>query len=605
MKLSQKITLGSLGGVLLFALVLGILAMWNINRTFDRTLVSFEAGLMGEKEAYIKDQVHVAVGAIQAAAESNADAPEEAAAQLAAKLRYANGSGYFFAYEPDDQGGWKFAFHGTKAALWGKTTDITKPDIKGFAFHEALIEAGRNGGGFVKYHYEKPTTKEIVGKLAYAKAMPELGWIVCGGIYVDDINASLDEVGGVVKAGERNLLFQLMVAAGLLLPLLAFGSWYLARRMTLPLLEAVKLADAVSVGDLTRRLNSSGKDETGQLSRSLDQMADALQKKAEEAAAIASGDLSISIQVAGPQDAFGHAIKKMHAKLNEVLHGVRTSAQQVALGTTEISDSSTSLSQGAVEQAASLQEISASLTELTSQVNRNADDAEKADRLTDEATEAGSEGVKRMGNMTEAMGEISHSSEEIAKIIKVIDDIAFQTNLLALNAAVEAARAGKHGKGFAVVAEEVRNLAGRSAKAARETAELIEGSLDKVNTGTRISGETAEALEGIATSVEQASDLVRGITTASREQARGIEEVNTGLSQIDSVTQNNSASAEEIASATNVLQDQAQVLQKMLAYFRLDESAVPQEEMTPADFAAEEVESGEMADIVLSSGSGW
>ncbi|PID81573.1 hypothetical protein CSB20_02280 [bacterium DOLZORAL124_64_63] len=377
----------------------------------------------------------------------------------------------------------------------------------------------------------------------------------------------------MIHAEEKKLVSILTLVAAILLPLIALISWFLARRMTKPLLDAVELANAVSAGDLTKRLNSTSNDETGQLARSLDAMANTLEKKADEAAAIAAGNLAISIEMTNPNDVFGQAIQKMHAKLKEILSGVNQSAQQVELSASEISDNSTHLSQGAVEQAASLQEITSSLEELTAQVNKNADAAVEADRLTDEATTAGRDGVKLMSQMTEAMDEISHSSEEIAKIIKVIDDIAFQTNLLALNAAVEAARAGKHGKGFAVVAEEVRNLAGRSAKAARETAMLIEGSLDKVQVGARLSGETAQALEGISSRVEQASDLVRGITEASREQASGIKEVNTGLSQVDSVTQVNASNAEEIASSTNVLRDQTTTLTELLAYFHLDDQA--------------------------------
>jgi methyl-accepting chemotaxis protein len=175
-----------------------------------------------------------------------------------------------------------------------------------------------------------------------------------------------------------------------------------------------------------------------------------------------------------------------------------------------------------------------------------------------------------MSAMTEAMDEISRAGSDISKIIKTIDEIAFQTNLLALNAAVEAARAGQHGKGFAVVAEEVRNLAARSAKAARETADLIEGSVAKTRNGVEIAGETATALDEIVNGIGKVSDLVAEISAAGREQAEGIGQVNTGLGQIDQVTQQNTANAEESAAAAEELSGQAEELRRLLQRFRLD-----------------------------------
>jgi methyl-accepting chemotaxis protein len=402
---------------------------------------------------------------------------------------------------------------------------------------------------------------------------------------VDDMLVVSETVGEKIEESREAGIQSVAVISGLMLLVFAVLSGGLAflisRNITRPLVAAVQVADAVSAGDLSHRLVSNVQDEVGDLARSLDQMSDGLQEKAKLAMGIAQGDLTAEVVPAGPKDEFGQALHQMSEQLNEVLGGIQNAAAQVGTGSKEIADSSTNLSQGATEQAASLQEISASMTELNGQVKLNAESAGQADQLSNVARETAATGVEQMQTMTSAMDEISGSSEEIAKIIKVIDDIAFQTNLLALNAAVEAARAGQHGKGFAVVAEEVRNLAGRSAKAARETSELIEGSLSKVKNGTTIAGETATSLESIVESVTKASDLVGEIASASNEQAQGITEVSQGLTQIDSVTQQNTANSEETASAAQELSSQAATLQYLVKKFRLKgfdsahEAAVP------------------------------
>ncbi|MCF6179953.1 MAG: methyl-accepting chemotaxis protein, partial [Geopsychrobacter sp.] len=255
--------------------------------------------------------------------------------------------------------------------------------------------------------------------------------------------------------------------------------------------------------------------------------------------------------------------------LNELMGNVSIAGDQIASGANEISGSSQDLSQGATTQAASMEEISASMGEMSSQIKQNAEYAGQADSLSTEAKNAAERGSKQMGEMVQAMSEINSAGQNISKIIKVIDEIAFQTNLLALNAAVEAARAGQHGKGFAVVAEEVRNLAARSAKAAQETSELIEGSVEKTAKGTQVANRTAEVLTEIVGGITKVSDLVKEISVASNEQAQGIAEVTGGLGQIDQVTQQNTATAEESAAAAETLSSQAMQLQQMLSRFKI------------------------------------
>jgi methyl-accepting chemotaxis protein len=264
--------------------------------------------------------------------------------------------------------------------------------------------------------------------------------------------------------------------------------------------------------------------------------------------------------------------------LNRTLRRVSSSldeeAEQVTAAAGQVSQASQSLAEGASEQAASLEETSSSLEEMSSMTKRNADNAQKANDLAKQARSAADKGVGDMQAMSTAMEAIKTSSDDIAKIIKTIDEIAFQTNILALNAAVEAARAGEAGMGFAVVADEVRNLAQRSAQAAKETAAMIEGAISKTGQGVEISRRVAETLNEIVAKARQVDELVAEVAGASREQTQGITQINTAVGQMDKVTQSNAASAEESAAASEQLNAQAETMkQSVLELLQLVEGS--------------------------------
>jgi methyl-accepting chemotaxis protein len=332
------------------------------------------------------------------------------------------------------------------------------------------------------------------------------------------------------KAAAQKAVY-VMIVFVVVAMLIALGlGFFIARAISRPIGEMVDVANKIAAGDLDVEIAIQTKDEIGTLAQTFNVMAE---------------------------------------NVNRTMTNINDAAEQVAAGAHQIAASGQALSQGSTEQASSIEEITASMTEVAAQTKQNAVNAGQANELAISSKEQAVQGNSQMQEMVKAMAEINDSSANISKIIKVIDEIAFQTNILALNAAVEAARAGQHGKGFAVVAEEVRNLAARSANAAKETTTMIEGSIKKVEVGTQMANRTAEALDSIVDGVSKAAALVGDIATASHEQASAISQINQAINQVSQVVQTNSATAEESASASEELSSQAEVLKGNVSKFKL------------------------------------
>lgn len=334
MGISRKIISLNIGSLALFSLIFTLVLVWGLNGAFQEVTEGSAESLMVEKEAYIKDQVESAWLLLDKLAQDGKSAENVAQAQeLLSALRYADGSGYFFAYQAETEG-YTFAFHGTKTKLWGKKANLSKPDVKGFAFRQALVDAGRGGGGFVSYSYEKPTTKEVVGKLAYAKHHPGWNWVLVGGIYVDDIDASMATMKADMDHQKSNLLTILVVTALGVLLLASGASWWLARSLSGPLLKATNQVHVTS-GEMS---SSSGQiAETSQVlarqatdqAASLQESAATLEKLAAQARSNAesSSEVNRLMRMTGERvGATGEAMTEM----TETMDGIRTSSDEIS-----------------------------------------------------------------------------------------------------------------------------------------------------------------------------------------------------------------------------------------------------------------------------------
>lgn len=381
-----------------------------------------------------------------------------------------------------------------------------------------------------------------------------------------------------MESGEKTywstLLFVLfLIAAALVISFIIMGK--LVKAITIPLVEIQNAAHALSQGDFRTSITYESTDELGEtcknMQESFEKLKRVISKISSVMVSLSKGDLTanVSMGFSGEMKAIEESIQKLVSNLNESMRAIKGSANQIDSGANQVSGGAQALAQGTTEQASSVEELAATITEISHRVHENSENAEKANAFATDSGNVAQSTREDMDKMIAAMREISETAQNIKKVIKVIDDIAFQTNILALNAAVEAARAGSAGKGFAVVADEVRNLAGKSAEAAKNTTALIESAIAAVSQGEKIAGKTSETFEDLMDKVHKIVSTIGEISAASKEQANAIQEISIGVEQISTVVQTNSATSEESAAASEELSSQASILNSMVKQFKL------------------------------------
>ena len=431
--------------------------------------------------------------------------------------------------------------------------------FKNIADIENRHYAGLRNAGVINGQSVRLRSTDGISRYYTAGVVPSTDWILYTAIPVSVVEASI----------RSQIIMAVAVFVIVLVIAVILISISLKRIIVSPIKGITQAANILARGETGVALDDRYVGEIELLAESFRGMEEFNKQQTEWLEHIAEGDLSVSVKPRGSNDRIGQAILRMLGQLNSMFYEISDSTHKTADGNKQIADSSQSLAHGATRQAASIQQLSSSVTEIANRTKINAEMAEKAALLSDAIKANADKGNSQMDDMISAVKEINAASQNIGKVIKVIDDIAFQTNILALNAAVEAARAGSAGKGFAVVAEEVRNLAAKSAQAAKETGDMIQNSIEKAQLGSRIASETAASFTEISNGINESSLLVGKIADSSKEQSQGISQLNIGIDQVAQVIAQNTATAQESAAASQEMSDRSDMLEHLISQFRL------------------------------------
>lgn len=516
MQLLQRISVTRRLGALVFFATLAILTMTLGLSISERSM------LIQERQSGVRQTVEIAHGLLtqfHAQAEQGQMTQTEAqtrALQAIGKLRY-SGTEYFWINDMHP----RMIMHPVRPQLDGQDLNEHKDPTGRRLFVDFVNIIKKDGAGYHRYLWPKPGSDDPVEKVSYIMGFDAWGWVIGSGVYIDTVNAAFATRLQWAAAG-----------CGVIVLLLLGVGWLLST-------------------SILKQLGA----EPGELLALTHRMA--------------QGDLSASAGSEGQAGSVTYGLESMRANVAGIVQGVRSSAERVAMASEEINQGNQDLAHRTEEQASALEQTAASMEQLGNTVRQNADSARQANQLALNASQVAQQGGQVVQEVVSTMRGINDASQRISDIIGVIDSIAFQTNILALNAAVEAARAGEQGRGFAVVASEVRNLAQRSAEAAKEIKVLISTSVDRVGQGSALVDRAGATMAEVVAAIRQVNDIVGEISAASAEQSTGVAQVAQAIAQMDQNTQQNSALVEQSASAASSLQLQAEQLVEAVSVFKL------------------------------------